>query len=147
LRYFNVYGPGEMPGLYRNVIPNFFNKAFKKEPLTITGDGNETRDFTYVDDAVGATVKAAYSEKTDGQVINIASGVETKISDLANKINALTDNKEGVVFLKRRGWDNIIRRTADIEKAGRLLGYAPGVNIDEGLSRTYKWLKKNLKTK
>lgn len=145
LRYFNVYGPGEMPGIYRNVIPNFFYKAIKGEGLTVTGTGSETRDFTYIDDAIGATIKAANSKKADGEIINIASGTETKIIDLAIKINKLAGNQAKILFVGKRGWDNISRRSADISKARALLGYEPRTDIDEGLFRTYQWLKKKLK--
>lgn len=144
LRYFNVYGPGEMPGAYRNVIPNFFYKAIKGEPLVITGTGRETRDFTYVDDVIGATIKASESDMTKGMTLNVASGVETRIIDLAEKINGITHNKAGIVFSPKRSWDNISRRCADIEKVKEALGYKVTVGIEEGLKRTYAWLKRRI---
>lgn len=139
LRYFNSYGPGEYPGKYRNVIPNFFKLAINRKPLTITGTGNETRDFTFVEDTVAGTLAAGTAKSAIGETINIASGRETKIMELAEKINAICGNCAGVKFAERRQWDSITHRGASIEKAKRLLGYAPKTSLDEGLKKTYEW--------
>jgi len=145
MRFFNVYGPGEVPGKYRNVIPNFIYWAMNGRPLPITGTGQETRDFLYVGDAVRAALKATVVKEAVGETFNIASGEETKIIDLANMINELTGNKAGIVFKPRRDWDRSIRRLASIEKAKRVLGYEPQVMIEEGLRQTVKWFKQNWK--
>jgi nucleoside-diphosphate-sugar epimerase len=145
VRYFNVYGPGEKPGLYRNVIPNFFLKAMKGEPLTITGTGKETRDFTFVDDAARSTIKASETDQVNNLVINIASGKEIKILDLAHKINTIAQNKAGLVFKKRRNWDKVARRKANTSRARKLLGHYTSASLDEGLEATYRWLKQRLK--
>jgi nucleoside-diphosphate-sugar epimerase len=145
LRYFNVYGPGEMPGPYRNVIPNFFYAAMRRKPLTITGTGKETRDFTYTDDVVRTTLNASRLEKANGLIFNIGSGIETTIIDLAEKINRIAGNKAGIVFAERRDWDKILRRRADIQRAGRVLGHKVTMGLDEGLRRTYEWLKANVR--
>ena len=92
-RFFNSYGPGEIPGQYRNVIPNFIYWALQGKPLPITGTGEETRDFTYVGDIVDGLLRAGYFEQAIGQEFNLASGVETKIIDLAHMINEIIDNK------------------------------------------------------
>lgn len=144
LRYFNAYGPGEHPGRYRNVIPNFFRLAASGRPLTITGTGEETRDFTFVQDTVGLTLLAAVDERALGRVYNVGSGRETTILSLAEKINELTGNPAGIVFAERRGWDRIPRRLADIGRARAELDYAPSVGLDEGLERTWAWLKPRL---
>lgn len=141
IRYFNSYGPGEYPGEYRNVIPNFFHAAMNGKPLKITGTGNETRDFTYIFDVIKGTVLMAIKEKAIGEVVNIGSGKETKIQKLAEKINAITGNKR-IERVKRRSWDKVTRRVADIGKARRLLGYSPSVKLDGGLRKTYEWFKK-----
>ena len=143
VRYFNVYGPGELPGKYRNVIPNFIYWAMRRKPLPITGTGEETRDFTFVEDAVDATIRAAMVEEAVGEAFNIASGAETKIIELANKVNELTGNSAGITFKPRRDWDRSTRRKASIEKARKILGYQPRINIDEGLKRTITWFKNN----
>lgn len=141
LRYFNAYGPGEYPGKYRNVIPNFLALAMKGESLPITGTGEETRDFTFNRDTVEGTIRAAEVEQAIGNIFNIGSGRETKIIDLAQKINILTGNTEGLILKNPRSWDFIRRRVASIEKARNILGYHPTVELDEGLERTYSWLK------
>jgi nucleoside-diphosphate-sugar epimerase len=142
-RYFNVYGPGEVPGKYRNVIPNFIWWAMRKKPLPITGTGEETRDFSYVEDIVGGTLQMGVVEETTGEAINLASGNETRVIDLANWINELTGNKSGVVFKPKREWDNVTKRRASIEKARKILGYNPNTSIKDGLKKTYEWFLKN----
>jgi len=142
-RYFNVYGPGEVPGRYRNVIPNFIWWAMHGQPLPITGTGEETRDFTYVDDIVDGTLRMGVVEEAVGEAINLASETETRIIDLANWVNEITGNKAGVVFKPRRDWDKAIRRRASIEKARRILGYEPKTDIKVGLRRVYEWILEN----
>ncbi len=141
LRYFNAYGPGELPGKYRNVIPNFFALAMQKQALAITGTGEETRDFTYNADTVEATIRTAEVEEAIGEIFNIGSGKETKIIDMARKINHLTGNPAGITFKERRSWDLIRRRVASIEQAQTILQYQPTVDLDEGLEHTYSWLQ------
>jgi nucleoside-diphosphate-sugar epimerase len=142
-RYFNVYGPGEVPGKYRNVIPNFMWWAMHGQPLPITGTGEETRDFTYVADIVEGTLRMGVIEEAVGEAINLASETETKIIDLANWINELVGNKAGIIYKQRRNWDRAIRRRASIEMARKILGYKPKTDIKVGLERTYKWFKEN----
>jgi nucleoside-diphosphate-sugar epimerase len=141
VRYFNVYGPNEYPGKYRNVVPNFFARALRREALPVMGDGSDTRDYTFVGDAVGGTLLAAEKNAAVGGVFNIGRGEETRIIDIANKINAVAGNKAGVEFVEKRGWDKISRRCASIDKAKRVLGYKPKTSLDEGLRETFKWLK------
>jgi len=142
-RYFNVYGPGEVPGRYRNVIPNFFWWAMHGQPLPITGTGEETRDFTFVEDIVDGTLRMGVIEEAVGEAINLASERETRVIDLANWINEMTGNKAGVVFKSRRDWDKAIRRRASIEKAKRILGYEPKTDIKTGLKKVHEWFKEN----
>ena len=78
-----------------------------------------------------------------GEAINLASGIETRIIDLANWINELTGNSAGIIFKPRRDWDKAIRRRASIEKAKKILGYQPKTDIKTGLERTYKWILEN----
>jgi nucleoside-diphosphate-sugar epimerase len=142
-RYFNVYGPGEVPGKYRNVIPNFIWWAIHRQPLPITGTGEETRDFTFVEDIVDGTLKMGVVEEAVGEAVNLASETETRIIDLANWINELTGNDAGVVFKPRRDWDKVVRRRASIEKAKKILGYEPKTDIKAGLKKTYQWIVEN----
>jgi len=141
-RFFNVIGPGEIPGAYRNVIPNFMYWALKREKLPITGTGEETRDFTYVDDIVEGLLRMGINPKIIGEAINLASNNETKIIDLANMINEITGNTAGIEKVERRSWDRIIRRCASINKAKELLGYEPKTTIKEALPIILNWFKK-----
>jgi nucleoside-diphosphate-sugar epimerase len=140
-RLFNVYGPGEIPGRYRNVIPNFLYWARRGQPLPITGSGEETRDFTYVGDIVNGLLRCGALPGAVGEAINLASGVETKVIDLANQVNALTANKAGLQRSERRRWDTHSRRCAAIDKARRLLGYQPRTDFSTGLRRTLAWFE------
>ena len=142
-RFFNSYGPGEVPGQYRNVIPNFIYWAMKGQPLPITGNGKMTRDFTYVDDIVDSLLKSAVSEKAIGAEMNIASGKEIEIIQMAEAVNKLTGNKAGIVYTDKRKWDTKSRLLASIEKAQDLLGYQPKMNFEDGLLSTIKWFSDN----
>ena len=142
-RFFNSYGPGEVPGQYRNVIPNFVYWAMKGQPLPITGDGKMTRDFTYVSDIVNALLRAGWSEKAIGQEMNIASAVETEIIVMADMVNDLVGNKSGVLYTDRRKWDTKSRLLASIDHAQDLLGYKPQINFEIGIKRTIEWFKSN----
>jgi len=142
--YFNVYGPGEYPGKYRNVIPNFISRAFTGEPLLITGSGEETRDFTYVLDAVAGTILAGEKEKAKGESFNLGSGKETTIRTLAETINRLCDNKAGIEYVSNRNWDSIDRRGTSIIKARKMLGYNPEVDIEKGIAMTIEWFRGRL---
>jgi len=142
-RYFNVYGPGEVPGRYRNVIPNFIWWALHKQPLPITGTGEETRDFTFVEDIVDGTLRMGVVKEAVGEAVNLASETETKVIDLANWIIELNGNETQIVFRPRRDWDQVVKRRASIEKARKILGYAPKTSIKTGLSRVYNWILDN----
>ena len=140
-RFFNSYGPGEVPGQYRNVIPNFIYWAMQGKPLPITGTGEETRDFTYVGDVVDGLLRAGCFEEAIGQEFNLASGVEIRIIDLANMINELTGNQAGVIFTERRKWDTKSRLLASIDKARALIGYDPQTPFEQGLRETIAWFR------
>lgn len=142
IRIFNTYGPGEAPGRYRNVIPNFINLALDGEPITITGNGMETRDFTYVGDTVDLLLRASSSEYVHGEIFNGGTGVETKIADLAQLILHLTGSQSEVRFVSRRGWDQIANRKAENEKSRLYLGYHPQTTLEQGLVPTIDWIKR-----
>jgi len=142
-RYFNVYGPGEIPGAYRNVIPNFTWWALNKMPLPITGTGEETRDFTFVEDIVDGTLRLGVIPEAVGDAFNLASETETKVIDIANMVNEVTGNPSGVKFLARRDWDKITKRKASIEKATNVLGYKPKTKIKDGIKSVHGWVVAN----
>jgi UDP-glucose 4-epimerase len=144
-RFFNSYGPGEVPGKYRNVIPNFFFWAMKGLPLPITGTGEETRDFTYVGDIVGGLLSMAYNDQAVGEAFNLGTGREIRIRDLAEKVNELTGNTSGIVYKDRRDWDKKKRLLASIGKAKRVLEYEPKTQFEEGLKSVQRWFAENWK--
>lgn len=142
-RFFNSYGPGEVPGQYRNVIPNFIYWAMKGYALPIAGNSEATRDFTFVGDIVDGLLRAGYFENVVGNEMNLASGKEIKIGELANLINELTGNKAGTVLTGKRKWDTKTRLCASIDRANKLMGYEPKMEFKEGLKLTVDWFKKN----
>lgn len=142
-RFFNSYGPGEVPGQYRNVIPNFIYWALKGEVLPITGTGEETRDFTYVGDLVDGLLRAGFFETAIGKEFNLASSREVKIIELAKFINELTGSKAGVKLIAGRKWDTKKRLLASIERAKSCLGYESKMDFREGIINAINWFKDN----
>ncbi|MFQ5786416.1 MAG: NAD-dependent epimerase/dehydratase family protein [Thermodesulfobacteriota bacterium] len=142
-RFFNSYGPGEIPGEYRNVIPNFIYWAMKGLPLPITGNLRATRDFTHVDDLVDGLLRAGYSEQCVGKEMNLASERETEIGELAKMINTITGNKAGIKMVCGRKWDTKSRLLACVDRARDLLGYEPKISFEQGMKITIDWFKEN----
>lgn len=137
LRYFNVYGPRQVSGQYSGVISVFARRLLRALPLTILGDGSQSRDFIYVADAVDATV-AALEKPLRRRVFNIASGRETTILELANKMQGIAGASSDLRFEPPRKGD-IRRSIADITRAERELGFRPNMSLDDGLSATMRW--------
>jgi UDP-glucose 4-epimerase len=142
-RFFNSFGPGEVPGKYRNVIPNFFYWSKKGQELPITGDGSETRDWTYVGDIVDGLLRMAVVDEAIGEPFNLATGHDTEVIEMAEKIADRVDNAGGVEYVGRRDWDNKAQIVGSIEKSRRVLGYEPQTSFDEGLDRVHDWLEDN----
>jgi UDP-glucose 4-epimerase len=136
LRLSNVYGTNQsVLNPYCGVVARFFDKALKGEPIEIHGDGLSTRDFTYVEDVVEALLIAGISPRAEGEVFNVATGIETSVAELARMIS-----NEEPVFIDRRDIDNIRRRVLNIEKIRRKLGWMPKYTLREGLRRTQETL-------
>lgn len=152
-RFQNVYGPGEILGagqwrgtpatVWRNVTPTFIFKALSREKLPLENEGIATRDFIYVTDVADGLTACALNGRP-GEAYNVASGRETSIRELAERINALTGNTAGVHHLPKRPWDSSGKRYGSTEKAARELGFKARVEIDEGLKRTVEWTRQNL---
>jgi UDP-glucose 4-epimerase len=142
-RFFNSYGPGEVPGAYRNVIPNFIWRALHGEPLIVTGTGEETRDFIYVDDLVSGLLASSQVPEACGHAFNLGTGVQTRIIDLAEMIIKACRSTSPIQFTSRRPWDRSTHREADIGKARATLGFAPVVSVREGIERTVDWFRQN----
>ncbi|MCD6209595.1 MAG: SDR family oxidoreductase [Methanophagales archaeon] len=141
LRYFNVYGPRQDPhSEYAAVIPRFVSRVLRGEPPIIYGDGQQTRDFTFVKDVVNANILAMNSDATG--VYNIASGRMISIQELATLITRLTgrDSDLEPVFDKPRKGD-VRHSLADISRARAVMGYKPEYSLERGLEETLRWFK------
>ena len=145
-RFFNSFGPGEVPGQYRNVIPNFIYWAMQNRSIPITGTGEETRDFTYVLDLVQGLIKSGFYNEAIGQNFNLASGNETKIIDMVKKVNIAAGNASPLTFISRRKWDTKPRLLASIEKAKKLINYNPIVSFEKALAQNIEWFRDNWDT-
>ena len=139
VRLSNSYGPYDPPGRYRNVIPNFFKNAIDEKPLTITGTGKETRDFTFVEDCVEGIILAATKKGGKNETFNLGTGKETQIRDIAKLILNITGSKSKINYKPMRSFDHVKRRKMDISKAKRMIGYNPSTSIKQGLEKTYEW--------
>ena len=141
VRYSNVYGIGQRPdNPYCGVVSKFFASALAGEPLEIHGDGMQTRDFTYIDDAVDATLMAGIHPRAEGEVFNVGTGIETNVNALAEAIGQALDRPIEISHIDRRDIDNIRRRVVNIEKIRRMLHWTPQITLDRGLSETARWL-------
>jgi nucleoside-diphosphate-sugar epimerase len=143
IRIFNTYGPYELAGKYRNVIPNFIEKALNGEDLVITGTGKETRDFTFVEDLVDLMLTAALSPSHEGEIFNGGTGQKTEIKAMAEIIKSVTASNSNIVFKPARNWDKVKDRVSNLTHSQVVLNYQPKVTIQEGLERTIKWYKDN----
>ena len=140
VRYSNVYGPGQDPANpYCGVVAKFIESMFEGHAPVIHGDGNQTRDFTYVDDAVEATVMAAQSDRALGEVFNVGTGVETRINELAALLGRIIGMDAEPQHTNRRDIDNIRRRVVNIEKTRRTLRWVPSFTLEHGLETTVAW--------
>lgn len=143
LRYFNVFGPKQNPhGPYAAVIPLFIEAVLKKESAKINGDGETSRDFTFVENAVQANVKALLEEKINQhEVVNIAFGERTTLNELWNEINTLAGTDLSPTYGPERKGD-VKHSLANIGKAKELIGYKPHFSVMEGLKLAIEWYKK-----
>ena len=140
LRYFNVYGPGQAGGDYAGVIAVFIKQALAGEDITVHGDGEQTRDFVFVDDIVDANVAAATitDETAFGEAYNVGTGTSITIRELAELIQSLTDTSTDIVHVSGRSGD-IDQSEADITKIQQAFDYEPSVSIEDGLEQTIGW--------
>lgn len=142
VRIFNTYGP-RMHLDDGRVVPNFLQQALRNEPLTIYGDGSQTRSFCYVDDLIEGIVRLLYS--SEHRPVNIGNPVETTIKEFAETINKLVGNRAGVVYKKEERLEgDPQRRQPDITRALEVLGWKPLVSLEEGISRTIPFFKKSM---
>ncbi|MHC4124260.1 MAG: SDR family oxidoreductase [Planctomycetota bacterium] len=144
LRYFNVFGPHQDPtSQYAAAIPAFVTAILKGQPPTVYGDGEQSRDFTYIDNVVEANLLAAKAKHTAGEVINIACGDSITVNSIIRAINEITGKDVEPVYVPPRPGD-IKHSHADISLAKKLLGFKPVVAFEDGLKKVIDWYSKNL---
>jgi UDP-glucose 4-epimerase len=140
LRYFNVFGPRQDPtSQYAAVVPRFIRAIADDEPVTIYGDGEQSRDFTFVDNVVSANLLAADAPGVGGEILNVASGGSVTVNALADAIGLLLAKPVEKEYEAAREAD-VLASWADVGEARRLLGYEPKVDFDDGLGRTADYL-------
>lgn len=140
IRIFNTYGPN-MRADDGRVVSNLINQALENRPLTVYGDGIQTRSFCYVSDMVAGLESVMFSDNTKGEVINLGNPEEYTMIDLAHKIQKMTGTSSKVVF-KDLPVDDPMQRRPDISKVKKLIGWKPVVTVDEGLVKTIEYYKK-----
>jgi dTDP-glucose 4,6-dehydratase len=142
VRIFNTYGP-RMHLDDGRVVPNFLQQALRREPLTIYGDGSQTRSFCYVDDLINGILRLLFS--SEHEPVNVGNPTETTILEFAETINRVTENQAGTIFKPRqRGTGDPQRRRPDISRALQVLGWEPEYSLEEGLCKTIPYFREKL---
>ena len=143
VRLFNTVGPRQT-GRYGMVIPNFVRQALRDQPITVFGDGNQSRCFSWVGDVVGALIRLAEHPDAVGQVFNVGGDEEISIGGLANRVKAVTRSRSPIEFVDytrayEDGFEDMPRRVPDLTKIRRLIGYRPTLGLDEILGRVIEY--------
>ncbi len=146
LRYFNAYGPRLDKLDVGRVITIFLGQILRKEPITVIGDGKQTRCFTYVSDAMEATVKAGLLKEAEGEIFNIGNEKETTVLELAQAMKKICHSDSPIQFVKQQqiygeSYEDVPRRVPDITKQKTILGVTPKVTLEEGLRETIGWFQ------
>jgi nucleoside-diphosphate-sugar epimerase len=142
LRYFNVFGPRQDPNSqYAGALAKFVYCALAHEPYPVYGDGEQSRDFTYIENVVNANLRAAFGEFDGGAVVNIAGGARTTLNQIIALLNEITGQTLPARYTAARAGD-VLHSHADISRARELLGFAPTVDVREGLKRTVAWYQR-----
>jgi UDP-glucose 4-epimerase len=146
LRYFNIFGPKQDPNsIYSAVIPRFIDALLEGRPPTIFGDGEQSRDFTYVDNALQANLLAMSVAHLHGEAINIACGKRTSLNQLLNFLKEISGSKVSPIYEEPRKGD-VRHSLADIRKGKQILDYEPRVGIEAGLKKTMEYFQKRRKS-
>ena len=148
VRYFNAYGPRLNEDGYGSVVANFVRQALLGEPLTVFGDGRQTRSFTYVKDTVRGTIRAGERPEAIGEAFNIGNPVETCVADLAKVVKRLTRSASPIIHAPYEDYygqrfEDTPRRCPDVTKASSRLGFRVEVPLEEGLRSTIEWCREN----
>ena len=143
LRYFNVYGPRQsLDDEYAVVIPKFISCLLEGQTPPIYGDGEQERDFTYVENVVEANILALTKPDVEGEVFNIGNGAPNSVNGLLKSLNKIMNKNISAAYLPPRAGD--VRKThSDINKAAKLLGWQPKINFEQGLEKAVEWFKAN----
>lgn len=149
VRYFNAYGPRLDPRGYGSVVARFISQALDGIPITVYGDGSQTRSFTYVSDTVRGTILAATLPQASGKIFNIGNGRETSILELARLVKEKVGSRSPIVFVPYDeaygpDFEETPRRCPDTSRAEKLLGFKAEVSLEEGLEKTIRWFKERL---
>lgn len=147
VRYFNSFGPRLDPRGYGSVVANMMRQALNNEPLTVHGDGTQTRCFTYVDDTVEGTLRVGLDAKAEGIVFNVGNDHETTINDLAALIVEITGSRSTIRHISYeerygKGFEDTKRRVPDVRRAADVLGFRAAIDLRSGLERTLQWWHK-----
>ena len=140
VRPFNIIGPRQT-GDYGMVVPRFIKQALLGHPITVNGDGEQRRCWTYIDDALDGLIALAMSDRAVGEIFNLGSHFELSIKDLAYKVKELTGSESEVEFIPyEQAWpkgtyEDLLYRTPNLEKIRRCVGYDPKIDLDEAFSR------------
>jgi UDP-glucose 4-epimerase len=150
LRYFNVYGPRLDQLDVGRVITIFMGQLLRGEPLTVIGDGKQTRCFTYVDDAIVATIAAGVTAAAEGQIINVGADVETSIRELAERMIAIDGGASTLRFVAQEAvygdsYEDLARRVPDVTRMAEILGTRATTSLDDGLAQTIGWFRHQLR--
>jgi UDP-glucose 4-epimerase len=145
VRLFNTVGPRQT-GRYGMVLPTFVSQALTNRPITVFGDGRQSRSFTYIGDVVGALIKLAECEEAVGEVFNVGNGVELTIEELARKVRDITESASEIVYVPyeqayEAGFEDMPRRVPDISKVKRYIGYEPQVQLDEMIEKVVEYYR------
>ncbi len=146
VKWFSVYGPGQKHYGVQKAVPTFIVRALKGESLPVFDRGRQTADFIYTSDAVRATIQVAESKKAEGKIVEIGTGKETRIIDLAKMILRMTGSTSKIEYLPmRKGEDRGARVVADIKLLNKLTNFTPKVGLEEGMAQTIAYYKDLLK--
>ncbi len=148
LRFFNAYGPRIHENGYGTVVARFIKQALSGDPLTVHGDGRQTRCFCHVEDTVRGIMLAAQTKEAEGQVFNIGNDAELSILDLALLVKRLTGSPSEISFVPYHDYyglrfEDTLRRVPDLSKADLILGFRPEVQLEDGLQRTIAWCQQH----
>jgi len=146
VRYFNVYGPRLDKIDVGRVLTIFIGQLLRNEPVTVIGDGSQTRCFTYIDDAIRATVAAGLKPEAEGEIFNIGTDVETSIKELAELMIKVSGAKSRITFVTEESvygesYEDIQRRVPKVAKMNRILGVRAETSLENGLRETWEWFK------